>query len=89
MRVKEKPYPLNHGVEVASVVSPNKRQIQPKVTTGIEVEPHNQVLDLSKPSEKVNGFTGTTETDAIHRRLGSLDGYNTSCMHIILVCIAY
>lgn len=74
MRVKEKPYPLNHGVEVASVVSPNKRQIQPKVTTGIEVEPHNQVLDLSKPSEKANGFFETSETDAIHRRLGGLDG---------------
>lgn len=74
MRVKEKPYPLNHGVDVASVVSPNKRQIQSEVSIGIEVEPHNQVLDLSKPSEKINGYSGTTETDAIHRRLGSLDG---------------
>lgn len=74
MRVKEKPYPLNHGVDVASVVSPNKRQNPSKVTTVIEVESHNQVLDLSRPSEKSNGYTGTTETDAIHRRLGSLDG---------------
>ena len=75
MRVKEKPYPLNHGVDVASVVSPNKRQIQSKVTTVIEVESPNQVLDLSKSNEKTNGFiAGTTETDAIHRRLGSIDG---------------
>lgn len=74
MRVKEKPYPLNHGVDVASVVSPNKRQIQSKVTAVIEVESPSQVLDLSKPSEKTNGFTGTTETDAIHRRLGTIDG---------------
>lgn len=72
MRVKEKPYPLNHGVDVASVVSSNKSSS--KITTVIEVESPNQVLDLSRQSEKANGYSGTTETDAIHRRLGSLDG---------------
>lgn len=72
MRVKEKPYPLSHVVDVT--LSPNKRQNQSKATRVNDTESHNQVLDLSKANEKANGFSGTSETDAIHRRLGSVDG---------------
>ena len=73
MRVKEKTHPLN-GSGISTSVSPPKKTILGQVSV-IDVESNAEVLDLSKPGtvKLRNGSVGTTETDAIHRRLSNSD----------------
>ena len=78
MRVKEKPHMVSNGSRENA--SSNSTAPSPKKqvagcgdgTSGCDVQP-DQVLDLSKTSKRLNGNGGTTETDAIHRRLTNDD----------------